>query len=62
MTSAPAVRGPTRALVHRLILKREWDRSSDGAGLTVLTDHVHLTNRAATMVADLVEAFVADPR
>ena len=40
------------------MLRRSYDRIVDGHGLTLLTDNVHLDERAAAIVADLVEDFV----
>ena len=47
------------ALLQRVVLRRSYDRIADGHGFTLLTDHVHLDERAASIVAELVEDFVA---
>ena len=47
-----------RALGRHLFLRQSYDAISAGYGLALLTDHVHLNDRAATVVADLVEEFV----
>jgi acetyl esterase/lipase len=47
------------ALVQRLVLRRTYDRIADGHGLTLLIDNVHLDDRAASIVTDLIEDFVA---
>jgi lysophospholipase L1-like esterase len=45
------------AFRHR-VLRRSWDQISAANGLTILTDHVHLSDRAAAVVAELVDAFL----
>ena len=47
-----------RASLSHNILHRSWDRISAANGLAVLTDHVHLNDRAAACVADLVADFI----
>jgi lysophospholipase L1-like esterase len=49
------------ALFQRLVLRRRWDRISARGGRAVLTDNIHLNDRAAREVAALVHAFVEDP-
>jgi lysophospholipase L1-like esterase len=44
-----------RAVLSHAVLRRSWDDISRRNGLTVLTDHLHLNDRAAAVVADLVE-------
>ena len=44
-----------RAILSHTILRRSWDDISRRNGLTVLTDHIHLNDRAAAVVADLVD-------
>jgi len=44
-----------RAILSHTVLRRSWDDVSRRNGLTVLTDHLHLNDRAAATVADLVE-------
>ena len=55
----PSKRLMGRALLQRLVLRRSYDRIADGYGLCLLTDNVHLDERAASIVTDLVEDFVA---
>ncbi|MCG5430914.1 GDSL-type esterase/lipase family protein [Mycobacterium sp. MYCO198283] len=47
----------TAALAHRF-LRRSFDRISDRRGFAVLTDNIHLNERAARQVATLVEEFL----
>jgi acyl-CoA thioesterase I len=44
-----------RAILSHHVLRRSWDDISGRNGLEVLTDHIHLTDRAAVVVADLIE-------
>ena len=54
--------GPVAAAVlGHFVLRRSWDDVSQRNGLALLTDHIHLSNRAARVVAELVEQFVALP-
>lgn len=46
------------AAPRRYLLGRSWDGISERAGLTVTVDLVHLSDRSAAVVADLVEGFV----
>ena len=46
------------ALIQRLLLRRRWDKISARAGRVVLTDNIHLNDRAAREVATLVRDFV----
>ncbi len=48
------------ALVRRLALRRSWNEVSAAHDLALLTDHVHLNDRAAAVVAKLVEGWLAD--
>lgn len=51
--------GPiVRAAVARHALGRSWDAISDQAGMVLLTDHLHVNDRAAAVVADLVSGFI----
>lgn len=43
-----------RAMLSHMVLRRSWDDISRRNGLVVLTDHIHLNDTAATVVADLV--------
>lgn len=47
-----------RASMRHNILRGSWDRISAANGLAVLTDHVHLNDRAAAVAAALVSEFV----
>jgi len=47
------------AIISHNILHRSWDRISAANGLAVLTDHIHLNDRAAVRAADLVADFIA---
>jgi acyl-CoA thioesterase I len=55
-----------RASLSHNWLHRPWDRISAANGLTVMTDHVHLNDRAAALAAELVADFITadsqDPR
>jgi lysophospholipase L1-like esterase len=48
------------ALARRLVLRRSWVEVSDAHGLALLTDHVHLNDRAAAVVAELIAGWLAD--
>lgn len=50
-----------RAVLRHMALKHDWDRISRSAGLQVLTDHIHLNDRAAGVVAALIEEFLDGP-
>jgi lysophospholipase L1-like esterase len=43
-----------RAILGHTVLRRSWDEISRRNRLTVLTDHIHLNDRAAAVAADLV--------
>ena len=43
-----------RSILGHIVLRRSWDEVSRRNGLTLLTDHVHLNNKAAAVVADLI--------
>ncbi len=49
------------ALVRRAVLRQPWTRISAANGLVLLTDGVHLNDRAAAVVADLVEGWLTAP-
>jgi acyl-CoA thioesterase-1 len=61
-STAPPFDGTTReiksAIFQRLVLRRRWDKISARAGRAVLTDNIHLNDRAAGEVAALVRTFV----
>jgi acyl-CoA thioesterase-1 len=46
------------AIVRRLVLRRSWDRVSADHGLALLTDHLHLNDRAASVTAELIEEWL----
>jgi lysophospholipase L1-like esterase len=48
------------ALLQRLLLRRRWDTIAARAGRVVLTDNIHLTDRAGREAAALVRVFVED--
>jgi acyl-CoA thioesterase-1 len=43
-----------RTAFEHYVLGRTWDEVTAGNGLTVLTDHIHLSDRAGAIVEDLV--------
>ena len=47
-----------RASLSHNILHRSWDKISASNGLIALIDHVHLNDRAAALIADLVADFI----
>jgi lysophospholipase L1-like esterase len=63
-STAPPFDGTTReirsALLQHFLLRRRWNRISDRAGRAVLTDNIHLNDRAARAIADLVRVFVEE--
>ena len=48
------------AMIQRKLLRRRWDKVAARRGRVVLTDNIHLTDRAAREVAALVGRFVAE--
>ena len=46
----------------RYLLGMSWDRIAARRGLTLTVDLVHLSDRAGTVVADLVEGFALEGR
>jgi hypothetical protein len=42
------------AMLSHMVARRSWDDIARRNGLVVLTDHIHLNDRAAAVVADLV--------
>ena len=56
---APAFDGTKRAMlraaVHRFLLRRSYDAIASGANLALLTDHVHLSEKAAAILAAEIE-------
>jgi acyl-CoA thioesterase-1 len=48
------------AMARRLVLRRSWNEVSTAHGLAVLTDHVHLNDRAATVVSELIADWLVD--
>ena len=49
------------ALARRLVLRRSWDEVSEAHGLALLTDHLHLNDRSAAVVAELIAGWLAAP-
>ncbi|MEU8301803.1 hypothetical protein AB0C04_31515 [Micromonospora sp. NPDC048909] len=49
------------ATVHRLLLRRLYGSISDRIGRRLLIDDVHLNERVATVVADVIQRFVRGP-
>ncbi len=49
-----------RVVARRVLLRRTWDEAGRAEGLALLTDHIHLNDRAAGVIADLVAGFVGD--
>jgi lysophospholipase L1-like esterase len=49
------------ALVRRAVLRQAWSQVSAANGLAVLTDGIHLNDRGAAVVADLIEAWLTAP-
>ncbi len=49
------------AIVRRAVLRQPWSRISADHGLALLTDGAHLNDRAAVLVADLIEAWLRAP-
>ncbi|WP_370246843.1 SGNH/GDSL hydrolase family protein [Nocardioides sp.] len=52
--SVPAI---MTAVAQHLLLRRSWDAIARRRGLTLLTDHLHLGDTAAAVIADLVGGF-----
>jgi lysophospholipase L1-like esterase len=48
------------AIFRHLLLRTPWDAISAANGLTFLTDHVHLNERGAAVIADLIGGFLAE--
>jgi lysophospholipase L1-like esterase len=48
------VRLVMKASFKHMVLRRSWDSIAADHGLVVLTDHLHLADRAADIVADLI--------
>ncbi|KAI8473404.1 MAG: SGNH hydrolase-type esterase domain-containing protein [Monoraphidium minutum] len=49
-----------RALVQRYVLRRGWDYIARYNGLELLTDHVHLSERAGVLLLQALRPFVDD--
>ena len=49
-----------KAAMGHLLLRRSWDDVGRRNGLALLTDHIHLNDRAAGVLADLISGFL-DP-
>ena len=50
------------AFLQRLLFRRTYDEISERHGMALLTDHVHLNERAAAVVADAIGELVAARR
>ena len=48
-----------RSIMGHMILRRNWDEVSRRNGLTVLTDHIHLNDNGAAVVAQLISEALA---
>ena len=48
------------AVARHVVLRRPWNDVSADHGMAILTDHLHLNDRAAAVVADLVEGWLAE--
>jgi acyl-CoA thioesterase I len=49
------------AIFRRLVMRRTWDEVSEAHGLALLTDHLHLNDRTAAVVADLIADWLGHP-
>ena len=49
------------ALVRRRVLRRSWNEVSAAHSLVLLTDHLHLNDRAAAVVAELIAGWLVAP-
>ncbi|WP_018349737.1 SGNH/GDSL hydrolase family protein [Longispora albida] len=67
LSEHPATRSPydfsfplaLTAATQHYILGRSWDEIADRAGRQLLVDHIHLTNRAGTIVTALVSSWLS---
>ncbi|MFD1932959.1 SGNH/GDSL hydrolase family protein [Nonomuraea mangrovi] len=48
-----------RVALQHYLLRRSLDDIATGNGLTMLTDHIHLNDRAGTLIADLVTEWLS---
>ena len=56
-------KGPVlRAWIKHFMQRKSWDAVSADHGLALLTDHIHLNNRAAAVVAALIGDFLERPQ
>ena len=46
------------SLLRHEVLRQSWDTVSQAHQLTLLTDHIHLNDRAALLVVELVDGFL----
>lgn len=46
------------ALLRHEALRQSWDAVSQANRLTLLTDHIHLNDRSALMIVELIEGFL----
>ena len=47
-----------RSMLRHAVLRQSWDSISARNGLTLLTDNLHLNDRSADVVADLISEFL----
>ena len=50
------------ATLGSMLLRRSWDEVARRNGLIALTDHIHLSDRSAAVVAELIGAFLERTR
>jgi hypothetical protein len=56
-------KGPVlRAWIKHFMQRKSWDAVSADHGLELLTDHIHLNNKAAAVVAALIGEFLEHVR
>lgn len=48
------------SLFKHYVLRQSWDAISAAHGFVVLTDHIHLNDRAAGIVAELISGFIKE--
>jgi acyl-CoA thioesterase I len=54
------IRKVMTAGARHLIFRQSWNTVSRRNGLSLLTDHIHLNDRAAAVVADLISTFLRE--
>ena len=56
-------KGPVlRVWIKHFVQRKSWDAVSADHGLELLTDHIHLNDKAAAVVATLIGDFLDDHR